>query len=49
MGQIEAPASLEAIGETFGISLQELEYWETYEIGGLQIGHWDVESPTPSH
>lgn len=49
MGQLETSASLEAISETLGVSLQELDYWEHYEIGGLQLGHWDIESPSQPH
>lgn len=48
MAQTHQIDSLETFGETFGVSQEELEYWDSYEISGLQINHWDFDSPSQS-
>ena len=49
MAQIHENDSLETFGETFGVSTEELEYWDRYEISGLQLNHWDFESQNQAH
>jgi len=45
MAQTKHSDSLETFGKTFGVSQDELEYWDSYEICGLQLNDWDFESP----
>ena len=49
MTQTQEYISLESFGETFGVSREELEYWDRYEIDGLQLNHWDFESSLEAH